>query len=200
MTPLARFERSLVIDQEKWRDGIGYDLDAIRDASDKEREAIESLVIQRSPRGWREIEALAVLDTPRARDVLRSATEDSDAEVRAAVAMHAGALIPDDVRTASLVRSLEEADFYGGLSQAIDEAAEFHPPAVVDALCRGLRARDGSVAVHFAALLDYIHGGSAEAFDMDQRPFYLRFQTDDPAERESAIEALRIKLGLSNPF
>ena len=59
VSPLQRFEKSMVIDYEKWHDGVGYDVDALRSASQAERKAIEQMVIHHSPRGWRDIEALA---------------------------------------------------------------------------------------------------------------------------------------------
>ncbi|MFO1497686.1 MAG: hypothetical protein U1G07_04715, partial [Verrucomicrobiota bacterium] len=36
-SPLQRFQNSLTIDYEKWHDGIGYDLEALRAASPEER-------------------------------------------------------------------------------------------------------------------------------------------------------------------
>jgi len=67
VSPLQRFERSMVIDYEKWHDGIGYDLDALRLASETERKAIEQMLIGHSQRDWRDIEALAEIDTKTAR-------------------------------------------------------------------------------------------------------------------------------------
>jgi len=43
-SPLARFERGMEMNYEKWHDGIGYDLDALRAASNGERaEAFSAL-------------------------------------------------------------------------------------------------------------------------------------------------------------
>jgi hypothetical protein len=192
---LRRFERSLVIDQEKWRDGIGYDLDALRAASAKERDAIESLLLARGARDWRDVEALAALDTPRSRKVLAEALKKGSAEVRLAVARHAPSVGGDADRIRSLVHALETANLYGGLSQAIDQAAELHPPAVVDALLRGARERDGEAAVHFAALLFFIHGKSKEPFDWAHRPFFLRFAVPPGAERDAAFRDLCETIG-----
>jgi hypothetical protein len=86
-------------------------------------------------------------------------------------------------RERRLIQTLNTGRLYEGLSQAIDEAAEFHPPGVIDALIRGALNRDGEVAVQFAALLFYLHGKSEAPFDWNQRPFFLRFDTRDRAER-----------------
>ena len=80
--------------------------------------------------------------------------------------------------------------------EAIDEAAEFHPPGVVEALLDGALHRDGEAAVHFAALLFFLHGKAAEPFDWGQRPFFLRFQTADRRERSTVFRVLCATIGV----
>jgi hypothetical protein len=94
-----------------------------------------------------------------------------------------------------LAHAIETAVLYGGLSEALDEAASFHPPEVVDALFRAALAREGEVAVHCAAVLAFVHGKAAEPFDMELRPFFLRFHTGDPAERRRAFDDLIALIG-----
>lgn len=146
-------------------------------------------------RDWRDVEALAALDTPHARQALQAAKVSSDSTVRAAVMDYAPGVLTDAERTASLVRLLETADFYGGLTRTLDQVAEFHPPEIVDALLRGVLERKGEVAVHFAAMLTFVHGQASQAFDMEQRPFFLEFRTEDRLERERACRRLCEKIG-----
>src|SRR5262249_37870929 len=87
-------------------------------------------------------------------------------------------------------KSLKEDSLFGGLSQAIDEAEGFHPPEVVDGLFRGALNRGGEAAVHFAALLFYIHGKANEAFDLSHRPFVLRGHTSDRVECQAVFREL----------
>ena len=68
---------------------------------------------------------------------------------------------------------------------------------MTDALFRGVLQREGDVAVHFAALLMFLHGKAKEAFDWDQRPFFLDFNTADRAERRQRFRELCEKLGLN---
>jgi hypothetical protein len=185
-----RFRKSMQIDYEKWHDGIGYDLDIIREATPQELTEIEELLVSRPVDDWRDVEALAAIDSPRARSVLLEALQHPDHQVRAAVAEHAPDLVSDDEHTASLVAALERAELYEGLSQALDEVESFHPPRVVDALFRGLLRREGENAVHFAAMLMFIHGKAITAFDWDQRPFFLQFHTEDHAERRRHFREL----------
>jgi hypothetical protein len=200
-TPLRRFEKSRIINYEKWHDGVGYDLDALREMSLAERQIIETKLIQEGLYGWRDVEALAELNSPRAQQALRAAMNHSKAEVRLAITRYAPELISRAQRTTTLVRSLHAAEFFGGLSEALDQVEEFHPPEVITALFEGTLHREGEVAVHFAAMLMFLHGKADEPFDMDQRPFFLRFNTSDRSEREAAFRELCAKIKIdSTPF
>jgi hypothetical protein len=192
---LARFKASMEIDYEKWHDGSGYDLDLIKQANPAELKAIEELLIARRNSDWRDVEALAALDSPRAKEALRQAFRSGDTPVRMAVHSHAPKLMTEAERTASLVQALEQADTYGGLTQALLEVQSFHPPEVMTALWRGLMERDGGAACHFAAMLYFLHGKSTSAFDWNHRPFFLRFNTPDLAQREKAVRELCETLG-----
>ena len=194
-----RFARSMEIDYEKWHDGIGYDLEILRAASPEDRAEIERLLLARGAKDWRDVEALAALGSPAAHAALRKALRSRDHLVRTAVHEYAPELASDAERVASLVHALERADFYEGLTQALRQVEHFHPPEVVQALLRGLRDRSGEVAVHFAAMLSYLHGKADSAFDMAQRPFFLRFATPDPAARAQAIHELCARIGVAPP-
>ena len=186
----------MVIDYEKWHDGVGYDLDAIREASQDERQAIEILLFNRGTRDWRDVEALAALDTAGARAALRQAKHSRDHDVALAVARYAPDLLSVDERTAVIVRALQSAQFYEGLSEALDQADVHHPPAVIDALLRGTIERNDDAAVHFAALVLFLHGKADSPFDMAQRPFFLTFNTPDRDQRTRAFCELCRKVGL----
>lgn len=97
-------------------------------------------------------------------------------------------------QTVAIVAALDRAPWFEGLGEALDLAAENPSPAVIDALWRNLQARSGDVAVHCAAVLAYLHGLATEPFDLAQRPFFLRFHTDDAQERQAAIATLRARI------
>ena len=102
---------------------------------------------------------------------------------------------PED-REKLLLKALQSDDVFGGLSDAIDEAEAFHPPAVIEALLKGALDRTGGTAVLFAGLLYFIHGKSKSAFDWDHRAFFLRFGTSDRAERKTAFRELCESIGV----
>lgn len=189
---LTRFRASMEMNHEKWHDGVGYDLSLLEEATPAEFDAIESLLISRSVRDWRDAEALAALDTERARESLRAAFETAGQDIRLAITRYAPEVVEDDERTVALVSILQKAPLFGPLSGALDEIVDFHPPAVIDALFKGLREREGDVAVHFAAMLFHLHGKSEDPFDFEHRDFFLRFNTDIAEEREAAVKELEV--------
>jgi hypothetical protein len=193
-SPLQRFERSMEIDYEKWHDGIGYDLEAIKSASPNERQLIEQMLIHHSPRDWRDIEALAEFKTRNAQETIQRAIKDPNADVRVAVTRFAPTLVTDYERSQSIIEALQRADIFGGLSQVLDDIEEFHPPEVEEALIIGLLNRKGDVAVLFAGMLFYLFGESKEPFDMNQRTFFIRFNTENKDERVLAFRELCEKL------
>ncbi len=96
----------------------------------------------------------------------------------------------NDSRSARLVLALTVGTFYGTLTQALDEIADFHPTEVMNALFRGLMLRDGEVACHLAAMLAFLHGKADSIFDWDLRPLFLTFNTEDGSERAAACREL----------
>jgi hypothetical protein len=185
------------IDYEKWHDGVGYDLDALKSASQTERMAIEQMLIDHSPRDWRDIEALAQIDTETARKIIKEAIKDPNPAVRAATVRYAPNLISSSERNRSIIEALQHAKVFGGLSQILDDIEKYHPIEVKQALIEGLLSREGNVAVLFAAMLFFIYGKAKEPFDMSQRPFFLRFNTENKAQRMLAFQELCERLGIS---
>ena len=195
-SPLQRFEESMQINYEKWHDGIGYDLESLKLASQTERRTIEKILINHSPRDWRDIEALTQIDSVSAREVIKSAMKDSDPDVRIAVTRFAPNLVTNIQRSQSLIDALQTAVIFGGLSQTLDDIEDYHPREIKEALIKGLLSREGEVAVLFAGMLFYIYGKAEEPFDMKQRPFFLRFNTENKAERLEAFIELCQKLNI----
>jgi hypothetical protein len=182
------FRLTMKIDYEKWHDGVSYDLSLLKNATAVEQALIASALIP--PEGWRDIEALAALNTETARAALRKAVHSHNSEVSSAVLRYSPESATDDERTSLLVHALQFSEFYGGLSSALDQVAEFHPPRVINAIVRGLFKRPGEVACHLAAMLWFIHGKSADIFDWDMRPLFLEFNSHDGQERSAAFVKL----------
>lgn len=192
-----RFRASMILDYDRWHDGIGYDIALLKDATPAERTEIEREVLRRGVDDWRDVEALAALDSPTARERLRAILVGGSLDLACAVLAHAPDLVADAERTTTLVAALERLEFGGGgLTQAMLLVEEHHPPPVVDALIRGVLTRDGGVAYHFASMLLFIHGVVASRWDMTERPFLLTLTTADPIVRLERFRLLCTRLGL----
>ena len=193
---LARFERSLFIDYEKWHDGVAYDVAALRELTAEQRRRIEARLTP--PDGWRDVEALAVIATlgsDSARSELRRVAAAGSAETRLAVLRFAPELVDDAARTRALVEALDSATAFDSFTTTLEQVAAFHPQPVVEALWRGLETRQGDVAMHYAGMLAFLHGKAESSFDWSLRPLLLEFKTEDATARRAAVRKLKTLVG-----
>lgn len=196
-TPAERFLASMTMTFDMWHDGLGYDLAALDEVPAGELPAIVRKLANQRPLDWRDVEALGRINLPAARAAVIEALKHPDPKVRREARRQAPEAIDDKEREAHLLESLKLDDIYAGLGAALDEVEEFHPPAVIDALFDGVLHRPGPTAVHFAARLFFIHGKSKMGFDWGHRPFFLKFHTTDPAEREVLFRELCAVVGVA---
>ena len=185
---LDRFSESLVMNHDRWHDGTGYALELLDEANAEERAAIESLILSRAVRDWRDVEALAVLDNPAARRRLREVYESGDTGLRLALVMYAAEQFSEEEVCGILVPILREKGIHDGLTGALLAIEDFHPAPVVDALFEASRDREGPIAAECAAMLLYLHGLASSPHGFEDRPFLLRFHEE--AERTSAFHEL----------
>jgi hypothetical protein len=193
---VRRFEQSMIMDFDSWHDGTGYDLDAVASATPDERQRITDLLLARDVTDWRDVEALAALGTPEADERLKRAFHRGSLSLRLSVLRHAPHVVSERQRTKVLVEGIERSTIGDGLTPTLLDVEEFHPPAIVKALLRGTLKRPGDVAVNLAGMVAFVHGAAKEAFDWNQRPLFLRFNTDDDAERAAAFRDLCALCGI----
>lgn len=124
---LLLFKLSMDIDYEKWHDGVGYNLEALRKATPGERTAIEDTLITRSSLDWRDIEALAEINTPRSCAAIKSAASKASIETSIAAIRYTRELFTNEECISIILDALRAAKLYGGLSQALDIVIDFHP-------------------------------------------------------------------------
>lgn len=191
---IRRFRASMAMDLERWRDGTGYDLAAIDEATPEEREAMLDIVLAHGQGEARDAEAMVRLGGPRAEAALRRQAASGSLLQRLAVLQEAPQWVTDDERTATLVQALHQARAFHGLSATMDLVERWHPAPVIDALWHAARHGAPELAVHAAAMLAWIHGLAAEPFDWSQRPFFLQFGDQDGHARERACHALRDRI------
>lgn len=192
-----RFIASMSIGFDEWHDGIGYDLEALDQMEPAELKAVEALLIARKDEDWREIEALAHIGSREALAALAQAARGPNREVRLRAAEKLAAAGQQHNLEDQIVEGLLHADLViGGLAKAEWLAAEHPSPAVTRALLQGALCSSDGRAVRFVALLYYHAGLAPEPFDFSQRPYFLEFRTDDPAERRRLFESLCERLGV----
>lgn len=195
-SPRDRFLASLILDQERWREGEGYDLAALDQCSAAERAEIETTLLERGVTDWRDVAALARLGTPTARAALTAVARSRADGPRlcGALLTHAADLFDEEERRSLLAAALRRAESYDGLDAALEMAPHYRGPEVEAALFKGCLEREPEDAVSFAAMLLHLHGVTDEPFDDAERPFLLRFSTDDRAARRAALRDLRARL------
>jgi hypothetical protein len=199
-----RFMASTNIDYERWHEGEGYDLEALRSLADDERETAERWLLDRAANDWRDLEGLLALGTERSRQAVIDQLRHGSTEQR----LWAARFLTDDPdaaatdptfasdRDAAVVEGLGSALLYYGLTQALDLAVEVRSPAMVAALWRATQREENEAAIHAAARLAYLYGKATSDFDWDLRPLFLRFGTTDAAERAAATTELGALCGV----
>jgi hypothetical protein len=190
-----RFEASMVIDYEKWHDGIGYDLDALRQLEGEERQWAERLLRGVSNPDWRVAEALAALKSDSADaslEEMAADAKDGAGRLRAAELLHrAGKSGPPDAVIAGLIRTGAP---YEGLTQALDLCPEF-PTRRVKASLLWASLHNPDARVHAAAMLYHLYHKTDEPFDWKLRPFFLKFNESE-ATRRACFEKMVKDLGI----
>jgi hypothetical protein len=192
------FLDSMLMNFERWHDGIGYDLEALAQLDPLERSSMEKLLIQHlTDRGdWRDVQALAALNTPAAREAVDKARFHKKPKVRH-YALRIMISTLDAQKIPSVLKAELEEQVIQAVMQGAYEMAESMPTRrVKQALLDSVLVVDRQIRVSAAAFLLYICGQTSEPFDWDQRPFFLRFGKESGEELRLAWEELRRRAGL----
>lgn len=198
-TAHKKFMKSMQITQDEWRDGIGFDLDALREVTDSERDSLTLILAQQlTDHGdWRHMEALAAIGTTAATDAIRESLKSKNMETR----LHAAKFLAEIGEPADLedtiIATLRGTDLSSGLSQAIDLAEQHPSPRLQETLLDLALNGTEEQRIHCAALALF-HGGKAdEAFDWNHRPFFLQFGDEDRQVQIEAYKELCERLGIA---
>jgi hypothetical protein len=161
----ARFLSSIVPVWERWRDDQRYDVAAIAEMSPRERAELVPMLAGRDVT-WREVEALAAIDTPAARAAVEAASKHHlsiDTRLAAAEAMQRAASMADfGLFLARQIRHLDRPA--NGLARAL-LLAERHPTEAVKQALLWASYNQTECAPHCARLLLILTGAGKEPFD-----------------------------------
>lgn len=188
MSAYERFLASMVLDYEKWHDGIGYDLSALDEMSEEDRQQIAARLRAKND-DWRDLEALDYL---KAHEGILESRRSDNPEHRL-IAMRYGPE-PDgaDLEDAILA-GLQKGSVLG---RAVDQAALHPTPRIREALLALVRDCDDGDAYAPAAALFFLHGIIDSPHSWDERPFLLRLVEPESEDRREAFREFCERLGV----
>jgi len=193
-----KFLESMRITADQWRDGIGYDLDALAAVSSSDKDSLTPLLANRlADHGdWRDMEALAAIGTAEAKNAIRQSLNSPKLETQLNAAKRLREIGEAVDLEGIIIAALRGTGLSSGLSQALDVAEQHPSPRLQQALLDLALNGTEEQRIHCAALALY-HGGKAdEAFDWNHRPFFLRFGDDDRRVQIEAYRELCARLGV----
>ena len=193
-----QFLDSMIMNFERWHDGIGYDLEALARLGPEERASIEELLIGNLEQAgdWRDVHALFALGTESALKAVDKARFHRNTQVR-----DYALKIILETRNSKDMTKKNIAELEDQVIRAVKrgnfEIAEYMPTMKVKkALLDSTREADSKTRVNAAAFLLYLCGQAEEPFDWNQRPFFLRFAGENPEALQQVWEELRRRTGL----
>lgn len=193
---LQRFMESMNIDFYKWHDGISYDLDALNELNTDEIAQIEALLISRKDSDWRDVEALAALNTPLSIKALKDCLQSPNLECRLFAAKFLKEMGIADHIEEVVIRTLPYTTIGNGLTYALWLIKE---NTITESIRRtvlrcAMTGRD-DIRVHCAAMALYLYGKANYDFDTEKKIIY-EFHEKDPAARRQIFERLCQMVGL----
>jgi hypothetical protein len=193
---LIRFQKS-VADHgwHQYREGEGYDLDAVRQVTPAEADGIIDQMLAAANPGWVEVEVLDAIGTERSLGVLRGwmDTHSIECAMAALAALHRRRLIDDAIAEAVVLGFLPRTTILQGLVRVLEWAGRLATPRIKRmVLWCAAHGQDGA-RPHSAALAHHLYGVTKTNFDWSRRDFYLRF--NDPADAVVAYGDLCAEVG-----
>src|SRR5262245_8660141 len=187
------------LDVDKWREGIGFDIEALKQVTDPERDALVTILAEQleDHPDWRPIEALGAIGTPSAIEAIRRVLRGGSPETRLYAAEQFAEIGETEHLDRAIVHGLRETTLYGGLSRALDLAEEYPSQQIREALLDLALNGDEQQRIHCAALALYLGGKADEAFDWNHRPFFLQFGDSDRKVQIEAYKELCARLGVT---
>lgn len=196
-----RFKRSMIIDYGAWREGTPYDVPALAEITDEERELLTDELCEKDSLDWRDVEALRALATPKGlKRVGKAAEQQTDgAGIEAFLDDVAAGWTPEI--EARFIEKLERAQSMTGALDRLYEIVEAHrTPAVMAQVLRNARIHsDPTVRYSMAAFLLELtgHADTRYTFDPEIRPHLLDLNSADYATYKAAVAWLEEKV--ANP-
>lgn len=183
---VEKFLESMKIDSEKGRIGIGYDLKVLKELSAEELKQVEAVLIPRKDKDWRDVEALAEVNTPTALNAVKACLDSPNLEVRIFAAKFLKEKNILDRVEEVLLKTLPITKPGGGLVQALRLAKEYPTEAVKQKLIWCALHGPDVTRTHCAAMALFLYGKAETEFDNKQKIIFS-FGVADKAKRLEAF-------------
>lgn len=196
-----RFKRSMMIDYDAWRDGTPYDVAALADVTEAERDLLTEDLSEKGTLDWRDVEALRALATPKALKRLGKAAEtQTDGGGIDAFMDEVAQGWTSNIET-RFIDKLERVQSMTGALDRLYDIAEAHPtPAVIAQLLRNARIHsDPVVRYSMGAFLVELTGHADTRHTMNEaiRTHLLDLNSADYKTYKAAVAWLEQKV--ANP-
>jgi len=195
-----RFKRSMMLDYDAWRDGTPYDVAALADVTEDERELFTDELCEKGSLDWRDVEALRALASPRALERLGKAAESQTdgGGIEAFMDEVSQSWTPEV--EARFIDKLERVQSMTGALDRLYDIAEAHPtPAVIAQLLRNARIHSDPVVRYSvgAFLIELTGHDTRHTMDEAIRPHLLDLNSADYKTYKAAVAWLEDKV--ANP-
>jgi hypothetical protein len=192
---LQRFLDSMKIGYIEWHDGIGYDLDALNELNHDELQQVEALIISRKDSDWRDVEALAALNTPFTIQALKECLDSPNNEARLFAVKFLKEMGIEDRIEEIVVKTLPQTKIGDGLTYALSLAETYPTERIRREVLRCAYVGKDDIHVHCAAMALYLYGKAASNFDTTNKIIF-GFRETDPVIRMKLFEELCRQVGV----
>jgi hypothetical protein len=188
-----RFKSSMIIDYGKWRDGEPYDIPALAEITEEERNLLTEEILERGGSlDWRDVEALEALGTPKAlKRVAHAAKSQHDGGGAEALTAEIERNGWSETTEKRLIEMLEHVENMTSASDRLYTLCEEHQtPAIMKQLMRNARVQsDQAMRYSAGAFLLYLSGHAEDWYGLDDtyRPHLLNLNSDKYEEYKAAV-------------
>jgi hypothetical protein len=186
---LERFLKSMQIGFIEWHDGIGYDLDALKELGPLELKWVESLLISQKDADWRDVDALAALKTGPAIEALKECLQSPNIDVKLFAVKHLREMNVVDRIEEIVVETLPDTKIGGGLTYALALAKQYPSERIRQKVLWCSLNGNNDIRVHCAAMALFLYGKTSSEFDMNYKIIF-EFRTPDRSQRLAPYEKL----------
>jgi hypothetical protein len=193
---LEKFIKSMKIGYMEWHDGIGYDLSALNELRGEELKQVETLLISRKDQDWRDVEALAALNTPPAIEALKECLLSKNIDVKLFAVRYLKEMNVVDRVEEVVVNTLPSTKIGRGLTFALALAKKYPTELIKEKLLWCCINGNDDIRIHCAAMSLFLYGKASSEFDREQK-IVFKFGNKDKAKRIEAFSELCQIIGIS---